>query len=93
MQLIQLQESRAAILIFHVTKALVEATPISGPAFVKSVKSDSRQIELFATLHMESEIGLPVFFANFNEDKVSAVSPDCDIVIKRVFFVFIGSWY
>ena len=59
-----------------VTKALVEATPISGPALVKSVKSDSRQIELFATLHIARESGLPVFFANFKDDSVSAVSPD-----------------
>ena len=72
---------------------MVEATPISGPAFVKSVKSDSRQIELFATLQIASEIGLPVFFANFNEESVSAVSPDCEIVTKSVLSVFTGSWY
>ena len=59
-----------------VTKALVEATPISGPALVKSAKSDSRQIELFATLQIANEMGSPVLFANFRDDSVSAVSPD-----------------
>ena len=63
---------------------MVEATPISGPALVKSVKSDSRQIELFATLQIVKESGLPVFFANFKDDNVSAVSPDWEIVTSKV---------
>ena len=37
-----------------VVKALVEATPISGPARVNSTRSDSRTIELSATLQIES---------------------------------------
>ena len=48
-----------------VTKAFVEATPISGPALVKSVKSDSRQIELFATLQIAREIKSACFFCKF----------------------------
>ena len=59
-----------------VTNALVEATPISGPALVSNEKSDSRHMELLATLHIVRVTGLPVFFANLSEDNVSAVSPD-----------------
>ncbi|MNZ98193.1 hypothetical protein D3C78_1174700 [compost metagenome] len=35
-----------------VVKALVEATPISGPAWVSRVRSDSRTSELVPTLQM-----------------------------------------
>ena len=35
--------------------------------------------------------GEPVFLANFNDDRVSAVSPDCEIVTNKVFLVLIGS--
>ena len=45
-------------------------------AFVNIVKSDSRHIELLATLHMVRVIGLSVFLANLKDAKVSAVSPD-----------------
>ena len=37
-----------------VVNALVEATPISGPARVSSTRSDSRTMELSATLQMVS---------------------------------------
>ena len=36
-------------------KALVEATPISGPALVNKTKSDSLASELVGTLQMASE--------------------------------------
>ena len=38
-----------------VVKALVEATPISGPALVSKTKSDSLASELVGTLQMVSE--------------------------------------
>ena len=74
-----------------VTNALVDATPISGPALVKRVYSDSRQRELLATLQIVRVRGSSVFLANFNEAKVSAVSPDCEMVTSNVFFVLTGS--
>ena len=38
-----------------VVNALVDATPISGPAFVSKIKSDSLAIELVGTLQIVSD--------------------------------------
>ena len=66
-------------------KAFVEATPISGPAFVKKTKSDSLANELEGTLHIPKRAKYPKSFANLKQAKVSAVSPDCEMVKNKVF--------
>ena len=71
-------------------KALVEATPISGPACVYSTWSASRAIVLSCTLHTASDFA-PPSMACFSAAIVSAVSPDCEIGITRCRFVTIGS--
>ena len=58
-------------------KALVEATPISGPAWVSSVPSLTRVAWLPGTLQMQAS-SAPRSFAASIADKVSAVSPDCE---------------
>ena len=63
--------------------ALVEATPISGPAFVKIENSDSLAMVLVGTLQMVSVDKKSFSLAYFNAASVSAVSPDCEIVTKR----------
>ena len=74
-----------------VVNALVEATPISGPARVKSTKFDSRTIELSATLQIVSVDRYFSFFALRRAARVSAVSPDCEMVTRRVSGVMTGS--
>ena len=55
--------------------AFVEATPISGPAFIGKIKSDSLAIELSITLTIEI-IFFTLPFTFLNAANVSAVSPD-----------------
>ena len=57
-------------------KALVEATPISGPALVKKTKSDSLAKELEGTLQMPNLAKYPASSAALKQASVSAVSPD-----------------
>ena len=66
--------------------ALVEATPISGPACVRIVPSDSRVIIEPCTLQMESTFA-PRSFASRKAAMVSAVSPDCEMTSRSVFSV------
>ena len=56
--------------------ALVEATPISGPARVKKTKSDSLTNELVGTLHMAKLEMYPESPRSLKQASVSAVSPD-----------------
>ena len=56
-------------------KAFVDATPISGPAFVGKTQVDSRAIELCSTLTI-ARIFLVCILANLKAPIVSAVSPD-----------------
>ena len=65
--------------------AFVEATPISGPALVNNTKSDSLARELVGTLQIASEARYSFSLAKFKAAKVSAVSPDCEIVMIREF--------
>ena len=58
-------------------KALVEATPISGPARVGATMSLSRAMVELATLTTDM-ILCPFALAQRSEAKVSAVSPDCE---------------
>ena len=58
-----------------VVKALVEATPISGPASVRSSPSASRASVLSGTLTTAS-VGWPSAFTWRIAASVSAVSPD-----------------
>jgi hypothetical protein len=67
-----------------VVKALVEATPISGPARVTKFSAHSRTIALVATLHTVSVCGMPSARACFSAASVSAVSPLCEMVTTRV---------
>ena len=64
-------------------KALVEATPISGPAAIETTKSDSLAILLSITFTRLKTLHL-FFFTNFRAARVSAVSPDCEIKITNV---------
>src|SRR5262249_6548755 len=63
-----------------VVNALVEATPISGPARVSMTSSDSRTRELSGTLQIASVDRYPDCLASLRGARVSAVSPDCEIV-------------
>ena len=63
-------------------KALVEATPISGPAAIESTKSDSLAMLLSITFTRLKTLHL--FLTNFKAARVSAVSPDCEIKITKV---------
>ncbi len=65
-------------------KALVEATPISGPARVGSTRSASRAMELSGTLTMPSAWVTPAARAPLNAASVSAGSPDCEMVTRNV---------
>ena len=61
------------------------ATPISGPACVKKFKSDSLVRLDSAELLIQSDITeLFICLAAVNASIVSAVSPLCDKVTKRV---------
>ena len=64
-------------------KALVEATPISGPAAIESTKSDSLAMLLSITFTRLKTLHL-FFLTNFKAARVSAVSPDCEIKITKV---------
>ena len=64
--------------------ALVEATPISGPACVISVPAASRVIMEPTTLQMAS-VFEPFCLASRCAASVSAVSPDCEITTVSVF--------
>lgn len=66
-----------------VVKALVEATPISGPAWVSRVRSDSRTSELVATLQIATLERKPSSLALRRAARVSAVSPDWEMVTNR----------
>ena len=56
-------------------KALVEATPISGPAWINTPQSVSRAILLPTALTIPS-VRAPASFALLIAARVSAVSPD-----------------
>ena len=68
-----------------VVNALVLATPISGPASVNSARSVSRTKLEVATLHIASVANTCVLSIWRRAESTSAVSPDCDMAIQRVF--------
>ncbi len=68
-----------------VVKALVDATPISGPARVSNTRSDSRTSELSGTLQIDNDERYPDCLASRNAARVSAVSPDWEMVTNKVF--------
>ena len=70
--------------------ALVDATPISGPACVYTVPSVSRVAMLPTTLQI-AMLRAPFFFASRSAASVSAVSPDWVMTIASVFSETIGS--
>jgi hypothetical protein len=61
-----------------VVKALVEATPISGPAKVISAASASRAMVLSGWL-TSARVVAPCFFKKRIASSVSRVSPDCEM--------------
>ena len=67
-----------------VVNALVDATPISGPARVIMLNSDSLTIELSGTLEIARVCAYPKRLDSFSAARVSAVSPDWDIVTNSV---------
>ncbi len=64
--------------------ALVEATPISGPARVRNLSCEPRTSADSGTLQMASENGWPSLRAWLRAAIVSAVSPDCEITMTSV---------
>jgi hypothetical protein len=62
-----------------VVKALVEATPISGPARVRKRSAHSRTMADSGTLQIASVRPMPSALACLIEARVSAVSPDCEM--------------
>ena len=72
-----------------VAKALVLATPFSMPARVSSVSSARRTIEELSTLQIASVFS-PACLAIFSASRVSAVSPLCEMTIKRAFLFSFG---
>ena len=78
--------------VICVVKALVEATPISGPACVYAPAFVSLAIVDPTTLHTP-KTKAPLDFANLIAASVSAVSPDCDIAITTSFSVITGLRY
>ena len=66
-------------------KALVDATPTSTPARVIKAKFDSRTNDEVATLQIVIAAIKPDSFAKRNAAKVSAVSPDCEMVTNKLF--------
>jgi len=66
-----------------VENALVDATPISGPACMYSVPVASRERAEPTTLVM-ARIGQPLSRAALTAPSVSAVSPDCDTATTSV---------
>ena len=85
------KESISIIKDWHV-KALVDATPISGPAWIYTPESVSLEILDPTTLHIPNKKGLNCF-ASFMAAKVSAVSPDWDTGIITSFSFIIGFLY
>ncbi len=75
-----------------VVNALVEATPISGPAKVNIFSSDNLEILLSKTLTIEIVFN-PCFLASSRPAKVSRVSPDCEINITTSPSVFSNFLY
>ena len=75
-----------------VVNALVEATPISGPAKVNIFSSDNLEILLSKTLTIEIVFN-PCFLASSSPAKVSRVSPDCEINITTSPSVFSNFLY
>ena len=71
-------------------KALVEATPISGPAWVKRVPSASRVSMLPTTLHTAA-VRAPLALASRIAASVSAVSPDWEMKTQSVLSSTSGS--
>ncbi|CFN62283.1 Uncharacterised protein [Bordetella pertussis] len=63
-----------------VVKALVDATPISTPARVMYASSHSRTMALVTTLHTVSVCCMPSERTCLSAARVSAVSPDCEMV-------------
>jgi hypothetical protein len=80
----------AAITASWQVKALVEATPISGPAWVDRSRSTSRAIELVGTLMMPAVV-TPFAFMCRSAASVSAVSPDWLTTTPSVFGSRTGS--
>ena len=72
------------------TKALVEATAISGPAWVYSTASDSRGIVAPCVLQIANTRD-PCSRAWRRAIRVSIVSPDCEMATTSVRGVRIGS--
>ncbi len=70
--------------------ALVDATPISGPACVISVPDASRVIAEPTTLQIAS-VFERLCMASCSAARVSAVSPDCEITMVSVSGPTIGS--
>ena len=70
-----------------VVNALVEATPISGPALVMKERLQIRIRVDSWTLQIPNTHSNPKFLARFKAARVSAVSPDWDIPIIRVLFL------
>ena len=64
--------------------ALVDATPISGPALVISTRSTARTRELFGTFTMPRDGPNPRRTAASRAPRVSAVSPDWESATTRV---------
>jgi hypothetical protein len=70
--------------------AFVDATPISGPAWVISVPAASRVIMEPTTLQIAS-VFEPLLLASRCAARVSAVSPDCEMTMVSVSDLTIGS--
>ena len=75
-----------------VVNAFVEATPISGPAWVYIPASVNLGIEDPTTLHIPKTVA-PLFFASSRAANVSAVSPDWDIAKTISVDLIIGFRY
>ena len=75
-----------------VNKAFVDATAISGPAWVYKTASDSRGIVELFVLQIANTLP-PAAFACRTAIKVSIVSPDWEIAIIKVLGSIIGSRY
>ena len=67
-----------------VVKALVEATPISGPARVRKRSLLLRMRADSGTLQIDSVSVMPLPLACCSAASVSAVSPDCEMVMTSV---------
>ncbi len=76
--------ARAASTETWAVKALVEATPISGPAWVGQSTLASRAMVDWCAL-TTAAVTSPWSAHQRSAAKVSAVSPDCEMAIARVF--------